>query len=412
MARGKRWFLFPLGLAVLVCLAPPASSQEKAPGTVSVVVRVFDRGQFVGGLRRADFELREDGAAQNIDTLFEVDKNAVVRQDGESVGTPVTARRFYLLFQMYEYDPKVSEALRFFFEHTLLPGDTLEVQTPVKNYRLTPEAFARKPANVLAKELDGIVRKDINQGNFVYKELMRDLRRFVQGIEGLGAFAGGAPPLAGDAENDVSTSSFGLERLLAEYQESLGKMEGLLALDQEKIVGFARALKAQQGRKEVFLIYQQEFRPEISRSMLNTLIDTNQDNQHVLAALHDLFQVYHRDISLDQKTIVQAYSDSGADLNFLFMSRTPERLRLVTMREQSEDIFKIFSEVASATGGTSQSTQNPAAEIANAVRAGEKYYVLTYVPAPLSKAEAFRTMAITVKDKNYKVSAAQGYFGQ
>ncbi len=405
MARGKRWFLFPLGLAVLVCLVPPASSQEKAPGTVSVVVRVFDRGQFVSGLGRQDFELREDGAAQSVDTLYEVDKNAVTRQDGENPARPITARKFYLLFQMYEYNPKVSEALNYFFKNALLPGDTLVIQTPVRNYRLTPEAFAKKPAAVLAKELDGIVRKDINEGNFIYKGLIRDLRRFVQGIEGLNPIAGG------DAASDVSVSTLGLERMLTQYQESLQKLETLMTLDQDKILGFARALKEQNGRKSVFFIYQQEFRPEIGSSMLNTLIDNNQDNQNVLSALHDL-QVYHRDVSLDQKAIVEAYSDSGADLNFLFLTRTPERFGGITMREQSEDVFKIFSEVARATGGISQSTQNPAAEIADAVRAGEKYYVLTYVPAPLPKAEAFRTIAVTVKDKSYKVSAAQGYFGQ
>jgi VWFA-related protein len=406
MARGKRFFLFLLVPAAQAVLAPPIVPQEKTPEAVNVVVRVSDHGRFVGGLSRQDFELQEDGVVQKIDAVYEVAKNAVTRQDGEGPAAPVTARRFYLLFQMYEVNPKVSEALRYFFQHALLPGDTLEIQTPVRTYRLTPEAFAKKPSDVLAKELDGIVRKDIGQGNLVYQDLIRELKRFVNAIEGL------SPAAQGDAAADASVSYFGLERMLSQYRESLMKLEAMLTLDQEKIIGFARSIKKQPGRRSVFLIYQQEFRPELTSTTLNGLISTNQDNQNILSDLHDLFQMYHRDISLDQKAIVQAYCDSGADLHFLFMARSPERFGGIAMREQSEDIFKIFSKVAAATAGIAESTQNPVSEITDALNAGEKYYLLTYVPTPAAQAGSFKTITVKVKDKDYKVSNRQGYLGK
>jgi hypothetical protein len=304
---------------------------------------------------------------------------------------------------MYEYNPKVSEALRYFFNNALLPGDTMEIQTSMRNYMLTPAAFAKKPKDVLAKEMDDIVRKDINQGNFVYKGLMRDLRRMVQGIEGLNPVAGG------DEESDASVSTFGLEYLLNQYKDSLHKLEGLRTLDQDKIVGFAQALRKLDGRKFVFFFYQQEFRPEISPSMFNTLIDNNQESQNILADLHDLFQTHHQNISLDQQKIVQAYCDSSADLNFLFMNRTPERLGGITMRDQSQDVFKIFAQAATATGGIAESTQNPTAEIRDALKASETYYLLSYTPASAAKDGEFRTITVKVKDKDYKVLCRRGY---
>jgi hypothetical protein len=390
-------------LAILAFVLSPALSQEKAPVPVTVAVRVFDGEQFVDGLALRDFELLEDGAPQRIDALFKVDKNAVTRQEGEGPALPVTARRFHLLFQMYEYNPKVSEALRYFFNNALLPGDTLEIQTTMRNYSLTPAAFAKKPMDVLAKEMDDIVRRDINQGNFVYKGLIRDLRRIVQGIEGLNPIAGG------DEESDSSVSSFGLEYLLNHYRESLQKMEALQSLDQNKIIAFAQALKKQEGKKFVFFLYQQEFRPEISPAMLNSLISVNQEDQNILADIHELFQVYHRDISVDLQKIVQAYSDSSADFNFLLMKRTPEKFGGITMREQSEDVFKVFSQVAAATGGIAESTQNPVAEVKDALNTSELYYLLLYRPTPVAKGETFKVITVKVREKNYKILNRRGY---
>ncbi len=390
-------------LAALAFVFSPAVSQEKAPAPATVAVRVFEGGKFVDGLALRDFELLENGVPQKIDALFKVDKNAVTRREGEGPALPATARRFYLLFQMYEYNPKVSEALRYFFSNALLPGDTLEIQTSMRNYKLTPQAFAQTPKDVLAKEMDNIVRKDVGQGNFVYRSLIRELRRITGGIEGLNPIAGG------DEESDASTGYLGLEYLLNQYRDSLHKLEDLRMIDQNKIIGFAQALKKQDGRKFVFFIYQQEFRPEISVSMYNTLVDNNQDSQNILSALHDLFDTYHQNISFDQQKIVQAYCDSSADLNFLFMTRTPERFGGITMREQSQDVFKIFAQAAAATGGIAVSTQNPAAEIKSALETAQAYYLLSYTPASTAKDGDFQTITVKVKDKNYKVLNGRGY---
>jgi VWFA-related protein len=370
---------------------------------VIVAVRVFDGGQFVDGLALKDFELQEDGVPQKIDALFKVDKNAVTRREGEGPALPVTARRFYLIFQMYEYHPKVSEALRYFFNNALLPGDTLEVQTTMRNYMLTPAAFAQKPKDVLAKEMEDIVRKDINKGNFTYTSLVRELRRLVQGISGSNPIAGGDEASAG------MVSYFGLEQLLSQYRESLAKLEAQQGIDQSKIIAFAQALKKQDGRKFLFFFCQQEWRPEISPQMLTSLIDNNQDSQSILADLHELFQVYHRNISLDVGKIVRAYCDSGADVNFLFMKRTPEKFGGITMREQSEDVFKVFSQIAVATGGIAETTQNPVAEVGDALKAAETYYLLSYMPTPAAGAGAFKTITVKVRDKNYKILNRRGY---
>jgi hypothetical protein len=251
--------------------------------------------------------------------------------------------------------------------------------------------------------MEDIVRKDINKGNFTYTSLVRELRRLVQGISGSNPIAGGDEASAG------MVSYFGLEQLLSQYRESLAKLEAQQGIDQSKIIAFAQALKKQDGRKFLFFFCQQEWRPEISPQMLTSLIDNNQDSQSILADLHELFQVYHRNISLDVGKIVQAYCDSGADVNFLFMKRTPEKFGGITMREQSEDVFKVFSQIAVATGGIAETTQNPVAEVGDALKAAETYYLLSYMPTPAAGAGAFKTITVKVRDKNYKILNRRGY---
>lgn len=392
-----------LALALLASGLASASPQGPAPSSATVAVRVHDGGRFVDGLTLADFAVFEDGMAREARALYRIDKNVLAGQEGEAGPRPDTSRHFYLLFQMYDYDPKIAQALRYFFDEVLLPGDLLEIQTPVTSYALTAEAMARKPKDVLARETVELVRKDINKSNFIYKSLLKELRQLVQGLQG-------SNPIAGGDEADGSmVSSFALEQILEQYRVSLAKLEAQQSLEPGKLVAFARALKQQPRRKFLVLFYQQEFRPELNPAALNRLIDNNQDNQTILADLHELFQVYHRNISIDVRGVVQAFCDSGADVSFLFLTRSPDKLGGVVMREQSEDIFKLFSRVAEATGGLAGPTQNPEAELRSAVKLLESYYLVAYAPGPDTGGSAFRTISVAVKGGSYKVTHGQGY---
>jgi VWFA-related protein len=398
------FFTSALALALAAPSLLAAAPQERsAPASiVTVPVRVVEGGRFVSGLTLSDFEILEDGVPQKIQALYRIDKNAIAAREGEEVGRPATARHFYLLFQMYDYDAKIAPALTYFFKEVLLPGDTLEVQTPAGSYTLTPQALAQKPRDLLAKETNELVRRDINKSNFVYKSLLRDLRRIVQGIQGYN-------PVAGEDSEGGMVSSFSLEQVMDQYRDTLGKLENQQSLDPAKIAGFAQALKKQPGRKFLILLYQEEYRPEINTTTLNRLIDSYQDNQSVLADIHELFQVYHRNISIDVEKIVQAYCDSGAGVDFLFMRRTPDKLGGVNMREQSEDIFRLFTRVAEATGGIAQTTQNPLTEIKEAVKSFESYYLVVYAPAASPPQGSFRPISVLVKGGPYKVYFRHGY---
>ena len=106
---------------------------------------------------------------------------------------------------------------------------------------------------------------------------------------------------------------------------------------------------------------------------------------------------------------MEAYCDSWADFNFLFMKRTPERFGGINMREQSEDVFKLFSKIAAATGGIAETTQNPGD--GDPGRRPDRGDVLSADLHAGAGRESRRVQAddVRVKGKNYKILSRQGY---
>lgn len=390
-------------LAAVLFLFP----QEKVEVTVtniSVPVRVTDGGQFIDNLAIEDFELLEDGKPQKIQALYLVRKSGLERREGPQEFNPAVARHFYLLFQLTDYTPKLSELIDFLFQQVLLPTDSMVIQTPLKSYSLSPQALATKPKEVLAQEMNSLLKKDIKTGGSEYNGLLNDLKRFVRTISGTSGRA--------DIESDSSTAMTGIEFLLSRYKDTAEKMEQQRLIDERKFVRFAYALKRVEGQKYVFFIYQREYRPEIPSMALNILLDAYQDQPNIMSDLQDLFQMYSRDVSLNTDLLNKAFSDSSINFNLVFMNKEPEHVTGVTMREQSEDFYRAFSQVAQATGGIVDSSQNPAAGFQHAIDSSGVYYLLYYSPENYVKDKQFKNITVRVKNRACSVLHRLGYFAE
>ena len=386
-------------------LSPESRQQTENPplraGLIPVVVRVFDGKKPVTGLALKDFEILENGIPRPVESLFFVDKNAIERREAGQDERPDVNRKFYLLFQLFEYHPKLAEAIRYLFDQELLPGDSLEIQTPMKNYKLSAAAFASKSKSVLAEEMTNIVKKDIVQGSLAYNSLLNELKRHVRAI-------GGSNPMGG-LDTDTETDEIGLEMLLPRYREILTKLEALRRIDFDKFIRFAQALKDQSGQKLVFFIYQREFRPEISPAVIQELMTAHQDAPQIIEGIQEMLMSYARNISQNIQPLRESFADSSAYFSLIFLNKAPQQMARIVMREQSEDIFKAFSAVAQATGAAAYTSQNPAASIKTALETSNKYYLLYFTPFSAVKAGSFRSLKIRIKDKDYTVVNRQGY---
>jgi VWFA-related protein len=399
----------PVLIVLLISLPFALPASQAAPpsaGMIEVTVRVERAGQFVDSLKLDDFEVLEDGRPQPLQSLYLFKGQDLLRYDERTPVQVTASRHFYLLFQATDHDPRFAEAVDDLFRNVLRPGDTMTLMTPLKVYTLNEEALRSKPFDVLSKEMQQILRKDVQAGAGEYRELIRDLRRIVQAIGGT------SRAVDADMETDSTASAFGLEMTLERYRQNLTKLEGLRLLDERKLLSFAGGLKARPGRKYVYLFYQREFRPEISSGVLTTMLSMYQDQPNVLSDLQDLFQFYRRELPLNMEGIKRAFADAGLCLNFIFMNKESQAIFGATMREQSEDVFRVFTAIAKATGGLSETAQNPAASFHAASQATAEHYLLYYSPDNPAKDGTFRTIEVRAKGEGLTVSNRLGYFAR
>jgi len=176
--------------AILFCILLTFGQeiQEEARAIlIEVDVRVFKGNEFIKDLNIHDFELYEDGELQEIEAVYLIKEKNIERElvdtslKGEEIQpikpiTSIQKRTFILMFELVEYLPRVGELIEYFFNEVILPGDSLIITTPRKNYRLNAEALERMPKSEIIKELKGKVRKDAVLGSSAYRNMLKEFR--------------------------------------------------------------------------------------------------------------------------------------------------------------------------------------------------------------------------------------------
>lgn len=363
---------------------------------VSVQVRVFDGSKFVDSLGLGDFEVFEDGRAQPVEGVYLVRGGAVQRQEGApGAPGPETRRNFVLLFQLSEYMPEIDKAVDMFFESVCRPGDEVDIVTPQRTLRLksridTPEKVRRARSEVKSK-----LRNDVLVLSGAYRSVIEDM------LAHLGA---GDPDYA---EVDLNA-----------YRTDLERFEALRTIEPARMAAFAADLKTRPGSKHAFLFYQREKVPQFDDRRLIEALNSSDSEMAIKA--HELMAVYNRDAEIDREAIQRAFSDASADVHFLYITRNRRDPQLdvenmavldgIRMAESSAAIYKVFKEIAAATGGTSAASANPAALLRKAAEASEQYYLLYYRPREFRADGQFHRIEVTVKRGGLRISHREGYF--
>lgn len=397
----KSVFLFVF-LFLTLLLFSQQEQYEVTVRNIEVPIRVFQDNQFVNDLTIEDFEIYENGIPQKIEALYLADKNGIIREEEMKKFSPQTARHFYLLFQIIEYNPKLEKSLEYFFNNVLQPTDTLTIQTPQKPYHLSSDALKKRKKEDIVKEMLKLLRKDTKISSSAYRSQMRSLQGIVREI------SGGTMGTDVDTETDVDSSS-SLGMLLRRYKQNLDKMEQLRMVNQNLFIQFAHQLKNIPGQKFVYFFYEREYRPELSPNVSSAIVANYQGEPSILGDLQDLFQAYQRHEQVNSAKINQAFADASICFNFLFVDRDERNSQGIYMREQSEDYFRTFSDTAKITGGIVDSSHDPSAGFMNALETAERYYLLYYSPQNYQADGSYKNIEIRVKNRDCKLTFRHGY---
>jgi len=382
---------------------------------IEVPVRVFDNDIFIEDLKKSDFQIFENGKQQSIEAVYFIKKRTVERSEETRRFNPETDRNFFLFFELAEYDARIGEAVDWFVNTVVYPGDNLYIITPLKTYHLRTKALESKLREEIASELKGMIRQDTLQGNAEYRDIVEDLSQVTRSIAALIGSADGNTPVApsqvseNDRMADVRTDTL-LNDLFMQYTEYLGRLDNIRKVDQFKLLDFAEYLKYQFGQKYVFMFYEQEFVPRISDSLLEKYNSLQMGNMSQIFQTMSLFDFHRRDTMFDVEKVRQAYADASTAIHFLFFTRRPTSEPGIRMEESSEDIFSAFRQMAQSTGGLVEVSSRPVKSLQQAIAASENYYLLYYAPKEYVPDGNFRKITVTIKGKKFRVVHREGYF--
>ncbi|MDH7511924.1 MAG: hypothetical protein QHH14_03135 [Clostridiales bacterium] len=413
---GNAWVICLLFFQVGVWPGVPQQSfiEQSLVINVEVPVRVFKGATFIDDLTIDDFEILEDGIPQKIEACYLVNKKMIQRREEKKKYMPETSRHFYLFFEITDYIPKIEEAVEHFCQNVLIPGDNLVVVTPVKTYRLKDLALQAKTRGEIAKELNGLVRKDCQDGNAQFRDIVSNLTEVAKSLSA-SLMSGGSTTAVEVLELSGTSPStlygMSLEEKLVFYGTLLGKLDTLRAISQMKMLDFANQLSREDGQKVVFLFYQREYIPQVEPEIVLQHSALFQENPYIYQAITGVPKMREREMNVDVERVKRAYADASTAIHFLFITTPRPDVPGVYFEERSEDIFNAFREIVRATGGYFESSSNPAAMFRSALEAAENYYLLYYSPSTIGDPDRnFRNIVVRVKRGDFRVLHRTGYF--
>jgi hypothetical protein len=407
----KRLFFLMLCCFLTVTVFPQQITEESTVINIEVPVRVFKDGNFVENLTIEDFEIFEEGIPQKIEAVYLVKKKTVERSEEKRRFAPATSRTFFLFFEISEYTSKIGEAIDYFHEHVIVPGDNLIIVTPMETYMMRSRAIEYQTRQEISRQLKDLLRKETMVGNAEYRGCVQDLIGLSKSLSTAEVDELGTSSQQMDEFVSGAYDWMPLEKQLMKYQTVLDRLEKLRRVDQKKLLDFAEILRNRDGQKYVFLIYQREYIPQIEPNILNKFIAEYQDQPHILRGLYRMVETSHRNISFDVELVKKAFADSSISIHFLFLTPPIKHINGVYFQERSEDIYGAFREMAEATGGFIESSANAVASLKQAVDASENYYLLYYSPLKYEKDGKFKEISIQIKKgKDYKIIHRQGYY--
>jgi hypothetical protein len=393
---------------------------ERKAINVEVPVRVFRGSSFVDSLTIGDFEVTDNGRPQKIEAAYLIKKSNIERREENRKFAPRTARHFFLLFELGEFDPKLLEALDYFVTSVILPGDELTFVTPMKTYRVKSGILGRVNRKKVFEDIVSLVRRDILIGYSESRSILEEIKDLSQVMASLinsrsrEAVSAALPPDLVSVSPPVTSmdatfSANSVDEQLQNYLILLDKLQSLRVVEQKKFVEFARYLKMLDGLKDIFIFYQREFIPKIDPKILSAYTSLYNDRPDSVITLTSLFEFYRRESPLDVDYIKKAYSDSSTTVHFMFISRPQERPEGVVLEEKSEDVFAPFLELARVTGGFAGSSSNLVAMMKSAVEASENYYLIYYRPTDYVADGKFHNIEVKVKSGEYRLTHRAGY---
>jgi DNA-dependent RNA polymerase auxiliary subunit epsilon len=177
------------------------------------------------------------------------------------------------------------------------------------------------------------------------KRVIRDINEAMGGVSTSSRMGIGA-----GATGDLKNSLVQYRQLLSNLDKVRKVSEGLLL----KIADIAQKVNA---KPYIYIFYQTELRPVPVRLVMDALMQNND----LKFDAQELFLSDKAEKPFEVEKIKQALLDAKAVCNFGYIKSKSIRSQQYDMKDHSQDLYGIFSEMAKATSGLVETTVKPKA---------------------------------------------------
>ncbi len=389
---------------------PQEDTQEEVTVTaVEVPVRVLAKGEAVRGLGKDDFEVYENGVKQEI-THFEIISKRISPQ--EAAAAPAQERQprkrlFLLIFNIFDYNDGVGEAIDLFFRDVLQPGDQVTAITEDMVLSLGQE---RKTDLLILNLKQGLKKhKAISVQNTqrAFRELRYEGDRLLNALRG------------------TQADEFSLDQAMIRFFDNYQTVwdayrRQYLMPDVAFYQALTRKIRTIEAEKWAICFQQRDLFPELkSASRLETEIRNWVDSQitpedqiraRMVQARHQDLQ---RRLALSDLVSPDLFRDIflSADVTFhlvLLKSFRTLQDQDFELEEVGQDYEESFRKISRATGGYLAFSNRPAEALQEAVQTEDYHYLLVFSPAENS-AQRKREIEVRVKRSGAEVSYLKNY---
>jgi hypothetical protein len=267
---------------------------------------------------------------------------------------------YFLIFQLTEYNPKIADAVDYFFKEILKPEDQLSILSPLKPYNYSQKTRQTHPKEKLIEMTKKILKRDITSNAANYQQVLNLMTQLVVSIAqdtGTGSSSLGGSMLASQKK-----------AYLVNYRQLLENLHNLRKLNEALFLKLADLFSKTKGNNRIYIFYQKEHRIIPDQKTMDALLEDRE-------LKFDASEVFIQDSTkefMNLERVSNALKKSSVTLNFFYLNKNVKRRRYIEFKEFSGDIYNVFSKLAKATGGTVISTSKPEAALKKVTEAEAK----------------------------------------
>jgi hypothetical protein len=363
----------------------PAHGQQRPEEQVTVIavevpVRVLQKGQVVRNLTKEDFEIFANGLKQEI-TGFEIRLRKISKELSQAeMEAKQEKRLFLLIFNIFDYNDTVGEAIDHFFEQFFSPGDQLVILTENRIFNIER---GKRVSEVASDLKDTLKRFKLISNQSTYNAY-RDLR--IEADRLLNA-------LRGDARN----LSLPWDRAILQFYENYQRVWGdyrrrYLTPDVELYRSLIKRVKQLEGEKWAICFQQRDLFPKLKnegpldleiRNQIGAAVEPTEQvrARMVQAKQSELARMFDLSKNFPEEVLSDLFLEANITFHLILMKSQRTLLEKdFELREVAKDYENLFKEISTSTGGHSVFSNKVVEAMEEASQTEDYYYLLVYNP--------------------------------